>query len=141
MLNSLCFGKELEVQEIPENLLRLWASFRSRQGFLSHDRVVLVLCCDRGSLCRDLVLKLHAVARLQHSPSMSRQCFCFSVVTMSDRGFLVATEMVMTRSHVLQLSCCNRFGLGQGFYVATELGQSQGISCCDREILCHDRVS
>ena len=63
MLNSLCFRKELEVQEILERLLHVWAGFRSRQGFPGRDRVVLVLSRDRGSLCRDMVLRPHAVAR------------------------------------------------------------------------------
>ena len=47
----------------------------------------------------------------------------------------------MTRGQVLQPSCCNRFGLEQGFYFTTELSQGQGISCRDREFLCCDRVS
>ena len=29
----------------------------------------------------------------------------------------------------------------EGFYVAIKLGQGQGISCRDREFVCHDRVS
>ena len=35
----------------------------------------LVLCRNRVSLCRDMVLKLQAVAWLQHIFSMYRQCF------------------------------------------------------------------
>ena len=52
---------------MPERLLHVWASFRSRQGFPSRDRIVLVLCRDRGSLYRDMVLRLYAVARSRHS--------------------------------------------------------------------------
>ena len=51
------------------------------------------------------------------------------------------TEMVTTKGQVLQPLYCNRFGLGQGFYVATKLGQGQGISCHDKEFLCRYRVS
>ena len=51
------------------------------------------------------------------------------------------TVMVTTKGQVLQPLYCNRFGLGQRFYVATKLGQGQGISCHDREFLCRDRVS
>ena len=29
----------MEVQEMPEKLLQVWASFRSRQGFPGRDRV------------------------------------------------------------------------------------------------------
>ena len=39
------------------------------------------------------------------------------------------------------LRCCNRFSVGQGFYVEIEFGKGQGISCRDREFLCHERVS
>ena len=35
MLNLLCLGKELEVQEMLERLLHNWVGFRSRQGFLA----------------------------------------------------------------------------------------------------------
>ena len=35
----------------------------------------LVLCRDRGSLCRDMVLRLQAVAWSRHSIFISRQCF------------------------------------------------------------------
>ena len=51
--------------------------------------------------------------------------------------------MVTTRGQELQqvwpwtgILCCNKV-----FYVATEFGQGQGISCRNREFLCHDRVS
>ena len=37
---------------------------------------------------------------------------------------------------VLQPSCCNRFGLGQGFYVVTEF---PGV-VSQQSILCHNRV-
>ena len=30
------------------------------------------------------------------------------------------TKIVMTRGQVLQLSCCNEFGLSKGFYAAIE---------------------
>ena len=57
------------------------------------------------------------------------------------------SETVMTRGQVLQLSCCNGFGLSKGFYVvtehfnvATEFGQGQGILCRDREFLCRNRA-
>ena len=57
---------------MPERVLYVWVGFRSQQGFPGHDIVVLVLCHDGGSLFRDMVLWLHAVARSRHSPSMSR---------------------------------------------------------------------
>ena len=67
-MNLLCLGKEVEVQEMQGRLLHVWAGFRSRQGFLGRDRFLLVLCGDKGSLCRDMDLMVGAVAR-------SRQCF------------------------------------------------------------------
>ena len=51
---------------MPERLLQVGASFRSRQGFPSRDRVSGPMS-HRGSLCRDMVLRLQAVA-------WSRQC-------------------------------------------------------------------
>ena len=48
--------------------------------------------------------------------------------------------MVTIRGQVLQPSCCNRFGLGHGFYVATEFSQDQGFSYRDRIFLCRDRI-
>ena len=82
-MDLLCFGKELEVQEMPGRLLHVWAGFRSRQGFPGHDKVLLVMCRDMGPLCHDMSFRLVAVAR-------SQQCFllCLDNVT---------TEMVMTR--------------------------------------------
>ena len=53
---------------------RFGVSFRSRQKFLVVTKF-LILCRDKGSLCRDMVLRLQAVARSRHSLSMSRQCF------------------------------------------------------------------
>ena len=48
------------------------------RGFLVETEF-LVLCRDRGSLCRNMALRFHAVARTQHIFSMSRQCFaCLS---------------------------------------------------------------
>ena len=58
----MVFGKELEVQEMQGRLLHVWVGFRWQQGFLGRDRVFLVLCRNRGPLCRDLVFKFHAVA-------------------------------------------------------------------------------
>ena len=47
-----------------------------------------------------------------------------------------------------EVECCNRFGLGQGFYVKTkcfyvaiEFGQDQEFLCCDKIFLCHDKIS
>ena len=34
-----------------------------------------VLCHDRGSLCRDMVIRLQAIAWSQHSIFMLRRCF------------------------------------------------------------------
>ena len=62
------------MQDGTEGLLQVWVSLRSRQEFLATTEF-LVLCCDRGSLCRGMVLRLQAVARLRHSLSMSQQCF------------------------------------------------------------------
>ena len=52
----------------------------------------------------------------------------------------------MTKGQVLHPSCCNRFSLGKGFYVAieyfcvaTEFGQGQEFLCRDRVFLCRDR--
>ena len=42
---------------------------------LGRNRVFLVLYRDRGPLCRDMALKLDAIARSRYSFSMSRQCF------------------------------------------------------------------
>ena len=56
------------MQETPGRLLHVWASFRSRQGYLSRNRVFLVLH-------RDMALRLDVVARSRHSFSRSRQCF------------------------------------------------------------------
>ena len=39
ILNLLCFGEELEVQEKLERLLHGWACFRSCQGFPGRDKV------------------------------------------------------------------------------------------------------
>ena len=76
-MNLLCFGKELEVQEMPGRLLHVLAGFRSRQGFPGRDRVLLVLHQDKGPLCRDMALRLDAVARSRHSffPCRDMQCF------------------------------------------------------------------
>ena len=62
------------MQDGPDRLLQVWVSFKSRQEFLVMTEF-LVLCRDKGSLCRDMVLRLQAVAKLRHSLSMSRQCF------------------------------------------------------------------
>ena len=35
----------------------------------------LVLCRDRVSLCRNMALMFHAIARSRHFFSMSRECF------------------------------------------------------------------
>ena len=53
----------------------------------------------------------------------------------------VTTDTVTTIGQVLQPSCCNKFGLGKGFYVVIEFGQGQGILCRDREFLCCKSVS
>ena len=70
--------------------------------------------------------------------------FCFSVVTN------VAIEVSLSRPRWSrqEVRCCNRFGLGRGFYVTTEcfyvvteFDQGQGILCRDREFLCRTRIS
>ena len=42
---------------------------------LGRNRVFLVLCHDKGPLCRDMALRLDAMARSQYSFSMLQQCF------------------------------------------------------------------
>ena len=61
------------MQDGLERLLQVWVSFRSRQEFLIAIEF-LILCCDRSSLCRNMVLRLQAVARSRYSLSMLRQC-------------------------------------------------------------------
>ena len=70
-IKFMVFGKELEVQEVPGRLLRVWAGFRSRQGFPGRGRVFLVLCRNRGPLYCNMARRLDAVARSRHSFSMS----------------------------------------------------------------------
>ena len=53
------------MQDGLERLLQAWVSFRSLQEFLVAIEF-LVLCRDRGSLCRDMVLRLQAVSRSRH---------------------------------------------------------------------------
>ena len=57
----------------------------------------LALRRDRGSLCRDMVLRLQAVAWSRHNIFMSRQCFVSLSWQCRDKGFLVTIEMVTTR--------------------------------------------
>ena len=57
MLNLLCFGKELEVQEMLGRLLHVEQVLGATR-ILGCDRVVMVWCRDRGSLCRNMVLRL-----------------------------------------------------------------------------------
>ena len=47
-------------------------------------------------------------------------CRDSALLLCRDRGFHVATEKATTRGQVLHPSCCNRFGLGKVFSVATE---------------------
>ena len=68
------------MQEILERLLQVWASFRSLQGFSSRNRVFgsvsrhgaqaagsCLVAIEFLVLCRDMVLRLQAVARSRHS--------------------------------------------------------------------------
>ena len=78
-----------------------------------------------------------------------RDSACFSVVTMSQRRFSCRSRDSHDKLHP---SCCNMFGLGRDFSVATEFGQGYEllcrdrvwpwarILCCDKVFLCHDRV-
>ena len=59
---------------MPERQLQVWEVLGRDRGFLVLTEF-LVMCHDRGSLCRDMVLRLHVVAWSRHSIFMSRQCF------------------------------------------------------------------
>ena len=88
----------------------------------------MVWCRDRGSLCCDMVLGLQVVAMSQNSLSILRQCFCFSVVTMSRQRF----------------PCHHRDGHDKRSGVVTFMLQWiwswQGILCRDKAFLCRDKV-
>ena len=56
---------------MPERLLQVWQVLGHDRGFLAATEF-LVLCRNRGSLCRDMVLRLQVVAWLRHSIFMSR---------------------------------------------------------------------
>ena len=58
------------------------------------------------------------------------------------------TEMATTRGLVLQLSCCDGFGLGRGFLgrdrtflVVKEDRQDWGLLCCDKAVRARQRCS
>ena len=125
---------------MPGRLLHVWAGFRSRQGFLGHNRLfcvtIGVLCITTWFSsfiqfpCHDIVLPFHDNVFLLYRDN-------------------VATEVSLSlpRWSRQEVMCFNRFGLGQGFYVTTEcfyvtteFGQGQGILCHDRVFLCRDRV-
>ena len=73
------------------------------RGFLVVTKF-LVLSRDRGSLCRDMFLRLQVVVWSRHSFFMSRQCLVSLPRRYRDRGFHVVTEIVTTRGQVLQHS-------------------------------------
>ena len=89
-----------------------------------------VLGRDKGSMIAIELFLFHVVTGV---PCVATWFSGFMQPLGRDRVFLVAIETVTTRGQVLQPSCCNRFGLGKGFYVATkyfyvaiEFGQGQG---------------
>ena len=59
---------------MPERLLRFGQVLGRDRGYLVATEF-LVLCHDRGSLCRDMVLRLQAVVWSRYSIFMSRHCF------------------------------------------------------------------
>ena len=59
---------------MPEGYCRFGQVLGRDKSFLVVTKF-LVLCRNRGSLCRNMVLRLQVVAWSRHSFSMSRQCF------------------------------------------------------------------
>ena len=68
-----------------------------------HDNV----CRDKGSLCRNMVLRLQAIAWLRHCIFMSRQYL------------FLCRDNVATKVFVSRSLCCNMFGLGRDFSIVT----------------------
>ena len=88
-------------------------------------------------LCRDMVLKLQAIAWSRHCIFMSRQC----LLLCRDN---VVTEVFVSWPSPFMLQ---HVGLGRDFSIATEyfcvtieFGQGQEFLCRDRVFLCRDRV-
>ena len=121
----------MEVQDGLKRLLQVWVSFRSRQEILVATEF-LVLCRDRGSLCRNMVLRLQTVARSRHSLSMSHSVLllCFdnvvTEVSLSQRDghdkrfgvipFMLQQSLVRAKGFYVATG----FSLYMGFLVATD---------------------
>ena len=81
MITNSVLGKSWRCRECKKGYCRFGQGLGLNRGFLvaiefmvlCHDRGFLRR--DRGSMCRDMVLRLQAVSWSRHSFSMSRQSF------------------------------------------------------------------
>ena len=74
MITYSVLGKSWRYRKCEKGYCRFGQVLDRNRSFLVVTEF-LVLCRDRGSLCRDMVLRLQAVAWSRHSFSMSQQCF------------------------------------------------------------------
>ena len=84
------------------------------------------MCRDRGSLCRDMVLRLQAVAWSRHTISCRD-----SALFLCRDDVAIEVSLSRPRRPRQEVRCCT-------FCVATGLVW-QGFLCRDRVILCRDK--